>query len=192
MPVKRLTALFVENARAINGERVEYADEVTSGLHLRVSNNGHKSWSVLFRIGGRKGRMTLGTYPALSLADARTAAVEAIAKAQTGGDPVAERREKEARYGETVGEIGRAWVQQHAKPNNRSWWFQDRQLKLHVYPKLGSRAVSSLTRRDIIDLVDEVALKGGKADGRRRARRQAPPRGHDGGRQRASRAPLRP
>jgi hypothetical protein len=121
MPVKRLTALFVENARAVNGERVEYADEVTSGLHLRVSNNGHKSWSAVFRVGARKGRLTLGTYPALSLADARTSALKVIAKAQGGADPVAERREKEARYGETVEKIGRAWIEQHAKPNNRSW-----------------------------------------------------------------------
>ncbi|WP_163360677.1 integrase arm-type DNA-binding domain-containing protein, partial [Klebsiella aerogenes] len=75
--------------------------------------------------------MTLGTYPALSLADARTAALAVIAKAQAGDDPVSERREKEARYGETVEKIGRAWVEQHAKPNNRSWRFQERQLELY-------------------------------------------------------------
>src|SRR5829696_7829315 len=159
MPVKRLTAVFVENARAI-GERVEYADEVTSGLHLRVGNNGHKSWSVVLRVGGRKNRVTLGSYPALSLANARTAALAVIATAQAGDDPAAEQREKEARYGETVEKIGRAWVEQHAKPNNRSWRFQERQLELYAYPKLGGRAVSSLKRRDIIDLVDAIALKG--------------------------------
>ena len=164
MPVKRLTALFVENARAVDGERIEYADEVTTGLHLRVGNNSHKSWSVVFRIGGRKSRMTLGTYPALSLADARTRALEVIAKAQAGDDPAAEQRDKESRYGETVEKIGRSWVEQHAKPNNRSWRFQERQLELYVYPKLGNRAVSSLKRRDIIDLVDEIALKGCDAD----------------------------
>ena len=163
MPVKRLTAVFVEQARS-SGERVEYADELTPGLHLRVGNNGHKSWSVVFRVGGRKKRMTLGSYPALSLANARTAALAVIAKAQAGDDPLAERREKEARYGETVEKIGRAWVEQHAKPNNRSWRFQERQLELYVYPKLGSRSVSSLKRRDIIDLVDEIALKGRDAD----------------------------
>jgi len=166
MPVKRLTAVFVENARAI-GERVEYADEVTSGLHLRVGNNGHKSWSVVLRVGGRKNRVTLGSYPALSLANARTAALAVIATAQAGDDPVAERREKEARYGETVEKIGRAWVEQHSRPNNRSWRFQERQLELYVYPKLGNRAVSSLKRRDIIDLVDEIAVKG--RDGGRHA-----------------------
>ena len=47
-----LTSLFVENARAVDGERIEYADEVTKGLHLRVGANGHKSWSVFFSIGG--------------------------------------------------------------------------------------------------------------------------------------------
>ncbi|WP_204314565.1 hypothetical protein, partial [Stenotrophomonas maltophilia] len=49
-------------------------------------------------------------------------------------------------------------------PNNRSWRFQERQLELYVYPKLGSRAVSSLKRRDVIDLIDEIAMKGREAD----------------------------
>jgi integrase len=164
MPVKRLTAVSVEQARS-SGERVEYADELTPGLRLRVGNNGHKSWSVICRVGGRKKRMTLGSYPALSLANARTAALAVIAKAQAGDDPLADRREKEARYGETVEKIGRAWVEQHSKPNNRSWLFQERQLELHVYPKLGRRPVSSLKRRDIIDLVDEIAIKGGNGCG---------------------------
>ena len=141
MPVKRLTNLFVESARTSNGERIEYADELTRGLHLRIGSNGHKSWSVLFRIGGRKSRMTLGTCPALSLADARVRALEVIAKAQAGNDPGAEQRETEERYGETVEKIGRAWLEQHAKLNNRSWRFQEHQLELYVFPKLGSRAV---------------------------------------------------
>lgn len=159
MPVKRLTALFVENARTIGGERTEYADEVTSGLHLRVGNNGHKSWSAVFQIGDRKGRMTLGTYPAIKLAEARTMALQAIAKAQEGEDPVAERREKEARYGDTVEKIGRAWIEQHAKPNNRSWKFQERQLELYVFPRLGRRSAASLKRRDVIDLIDDITLR---------------------------------
>jgi integrase len=103
--------------------------------------------------------MTLGTYSSLSLADARARTLDVIAKAQAGDDPAAEQREKEARYDETVEKIGRAWVEQHARSNNRSWRFQERQLELYVYPKLGSRAVPSLKRRDIIDLVDEIALK---------------------------------
>ncbi|MFL5056584.1 MAG: tyrosine-type recombinase/integrase, partial [Microvirga sp.] len=151
--------MFVEQARS-SGERVEYADELTPGLHLRVGNNGHKSWSVVFRVGGRKNRMTLGIYPALSLANARAAALTVLAKAQVGDDPLAERREKEARHGETVEKIGRAWVEHHSRPNNRSWRFQQRQLELYVYPKLGNRAVSSLRRRDIIDLIDGIAVKG--------------------------------
>jgi Arm DNA-binding domain len=92
MPVKRLTTLFVENARAIEGNRIEYADEITPGLRLRIGSNGHKSWSAVFGIGDRKARMTLGTYPALSLAAARTAALAVMAKAHAGDDPVLEQR----------------------------------------------------------------------------------------------------
>jgi integrase len=156
--------LFVENAKAPPEGRIEYADEVTTGLHLRVGARGHKSWSAVFRIGARKGRMTLGTFPAISLSDARKLALEVIGKAQTGDDPVAERREKEARYGETVEKVGRAWIELHCKPNNRSWRFQERQLELYVFPTLGSRAISALRRRDIIELMDDIVAKGQKTD----------------------------
>src|SRR5207249_1213064 len=57
------------------------------GLALRISYGGRRSWVFFYRIGGRLRRMTLGTYPAVSLAEARQAWREARTEAQTGRDP---------------------------------------------------------------------------------------------------------
>ena len=46
----------------------------------------------MYRLGKRKVRLTLGTYPAMALAKARDEAKAALAKVQSGGDPVADRR----------------------------------------------------------------------------------------------------
>ncbi|MGJ5621506.1 Arm DNA-binding domain-containing protein [Sulfitobacter sp. MF3-043] len=46
-------------------------DELMVGLMLRVSVSGRKVLYLTKRIGGRNTRIELGTYPMLSLADAR-------------------------------------------------------------------------------------------------------------------------
>ena len=78
MPRVRLTDRFVANAKPTEGKRTDYFDEVTKGLTLRVSDNGG-TWTYHFTSprDGKRARLTLGTYPAISLSAARGAALEA-------------------------------------------------------------------------------------------------------------------
>jgi hypothetical protein len=78
--------------------RVDYTDEKTPGLMLRVSPKGVKSFAVLLIARGKRARLTLGKYPRLSLAQARGLALEAQSKAKGGEDP------RYAKKG-TVGEL---------------------------------------------------------------------------------------
>ena len=48
-------------------------DKGYPGLALRLSYGGKRSWVYFYSINGRLRRITLGAYPALSLADAREA-----------------------------------------------------------------------------------------------------------------------
>ena len=41
--------------------RKSYGD--INGLSLRVTSTNHKSWSIQYRVNGRKMRLTLGNYP---------------------------------------------------------------------------------------------------------------------------------
>ena len=77
---KRMTELFVRTVRA-RDRRAEFRDGHTRGLVLRVTPNGTKSWAVIYRrkSDARKRRYTIGAYPAISLADARTQAQAALA-----------------------------------------------------------------------------------------------------------------
>ena len=52
----------------------EHPDGKIPGLVIRVRETGGRSWAYRYRVNGRLRRLTLGTYPALGLADARTAA----------------------------------------------------------------------------------------------------------------------
>ncbi len=52
MPI--LTDTMVKAAKAAPGKRLAISDDRQVGLQLRVSDKGHKSWSVLYRANGSK------------------------------------------------------------------------------------------------------------------------------------------
>jgi Arm domain-containing DNA-binding protein len=82
-----LTDRFCDRAKSA-GAQTDYFDETVSGLALRVSKHGVKAWSFVYTApSGKRSRMTLGRYPATSLASARTLALEAREVVEAGKDP---------------------------------------------------------------------------------------------------------
>jgi len=63
MPRKKLTDLFVERIAPPSKGRLEYFDTTFPALALRVTDTGHKSWSLFYRTAGRLRRYTIGNYP---------------------------------------------------------------------------------------------------------------------------------
>ena len=71
MPQIRLTARFLETLKP-TGRRIDFFDADEPGLALRLSEHGRKTWCYLYHAQGsrRLRRLTLGTYPAVTLAAA--------------------------------------------------------------------------------------------------------------------------
>jgi Arm DNA-binding domain len=67
-----LTKLFVASVKPPSEGQIDYWDTHVSGFGVRVSAGGQKSWVAIYRHNGRLRRMTLGRYPTLSFADARS------------------------------------------------------------------------------------------------------------------------
>jgi hypothetical protein len=89
---KKLTDRYVECLKAPpSKERLEVFDATFPGLAIRVTNRGHKSWSVYCRANGRHVRYTIGPYPAFLPAAARKAASAALDRVQAGGPQRSER-----------------------------------------------------------------------------------------------------
>jgi hypothetical protein len=71
--------------KALGPKRVDVWDTVLQGFGVRVSPTGRKVWFVIAReVSGRQRRVTIGTYPAISLAEAREEARKIIHDAQLG------------------------------------------------------------------------------------------------------------
>ena len=153
--------------------RVEVRDAACPGLVLRLTKSGAASWSARGLLpDGRHGRVTLGTYPEVGLAEARKRARAATAAVQGGADPLAEKRAKRAEaeakrsaptvadkwqeWAEVAGRTamkGRGWSDSHA---GRVAWTLDRVVK----PEIGNRPLIETTREDWTALVASQHKKG--------------------------------
>src|SRR5262245_54352438 len=88
MPTRALTVLSVSRMKPPTRGQTDYFDKGYPGLALRVSYGGSMSWALFYRLhGGKLRRMTLGRYPAMSLADARAAWQDARRSVAKGENP---------------------------------------------------------------------------------------------------------
>ncbi|THF50757.1 Arm DNA-binding domain-containing protein [Allorhizobium terrae] len=81
---KKLTPKLLDNLPPAEGKRYEVRDELVTGLRIRISNAGNKVWYLATRVDGVSRRIKLGTYPVLSLKDAREQAQRILRDIQLG------------------------------------------------------------------------------------------------------------
>src|SRR5262245_53854103 len=87
---KKLTELMIERLKLPSGKRIEINDALAPGLVLRVNERGLRTWTVRYRLREEKAgvtksglpragagrRTTVGAWPAMGVAAARTRAQE--------------------------------------------------------------------------------------------------------------------
>ena len=87
--MKDLTTSFLNAAPLPKpGKRLEYRDGNVTGLALRVTSTGAKSWVYLYSLNNQKRRLTLGPFPAITLARAREIARGHERTVAEGEDPI--------------------------------------------------------------------------------------------------------
>lgn len=163
MPKRALTAAAVERLKPPEKGQVEHFDAGYPGLAFRTSYGGGRSWVYFYRAHGKLRRLTLGPYPALSLAEAREAWRRARDAVDRGEDPAAAKAEAKKREPDTVRSVGETFITKYARPRNRTADEVERMLALHLYPVLGTRPIEKVTRRDILDLLDTIEERASAA-----------------------------
>jgi Arm DNA-binding domain len=101
----KLTVKATDALRLAAGERDKiWFDDDIAGWGLRVRDGGKRVWIFQYAIGSRTRRLTFGTYPAMSVPDARLQAEQLHAQTKLGRDPAQEKADAKARAGETFGD----------------------------------------------------------------------------------------
>lgn len=156
----RLTATAVEKLNPPATGRKDVYDAEVPGLVLRLSSSGVKSWSFTYRVEGKPRRLTLGAFPGVSLKLARDRAREARAAVQRGEDPVEDKKtEEREKQLNGFAACARDYVEKYAKRRQRTWAETERVMEKLAIPAWGDKPVKEIRRRDVVELLDRVAVK---------------------------------
>ena len=167
MPRVALTDRFCSTAKSIGGQ-TDYFDATVSGLALRVTEQGRRSWCYLYTSprDGKRARATIGTYPATSLAVARGKALEAKGHVEAGEDPRLVLA-GQATAGMTVAGLVDAYLADPEKAALRSKAEIDRRLRKNVVPVIGEVKLAELRRRDVRNVTAAILKRGRKVEATR-------------------------
>lgn len=139
--------------------QAEFWDALVPGLALRVGAGGTKTWTVRYRAAGRQRRYKLGCFPTKSLADARDEARAVINAAQAGKDP-AQKRQEDRSDDTTFGALAAEVLEAKAGRRANTLRQYRQVLDVELLPKWKDRPANSITRRDVVLLVEAIARRG--------------------------------
>jgi integrase len=140
---------------------VDYSDLHQRGLIARVLPSGTIQFQVRYRLAGKQRRHTLGSYSdAFTLAKARKTARNTLTAIDAGADPAGARQAARQKPVDTIEALVATYLEKYAKPRKKSAAEDERVLTQYVLPKWKGRSVTSLTRRDVRDVLDTITERG--------------------------------
>lgn len=161
---KQLTNTEVKQAKS---QAKEYNLADGDGLMLRVKPSGSKLWIFNYSRPYTKKRanISFGSYPALSLADARTKRIGAKKLLAKDIDPKTHKEDvnqhKKIELNSTLQKVAIDWFEIKkttiAASTAKDTW---NALNNHIFPKLGKHPIKSLTPVIVIDVIKPLAAKG--------------------------------
>lgn len=145
----------------------EYNLSDSDGLALRIKPNGAKLWRFNYQrpISKKRASLSLGKYPALTLANARIKATEARELLAMGVDPKLQRdnvlKEKQAVLNNTFEIVANAWIElksSEVKPDTLKTISTT--LTNHIFPRIGKCPITEITAPMAIEALRPVEAKG--------------------------------
>jgi len=129
------------------GQRVSYADAKTTGLQVRVTSSGVKTFSIFRRIkGGQPERVTLGRFPDMTIEQARKLSARVNSAIEEGANPAELKR---AHKGEpTLTEFFDMYGIRHGQ-KKRAWSDDQQRFRDYLEKPLGKKKLSSITRESV-------------------------------------------
>ena len=154
VPPRRFTDRYLG---ALKPRATRYEVSEPSGLILRVSSGGAKTFQYFYRFSGRTRRMSLGRYPAVSLSEARKRLEAARELREKGVDPA------EGGAVETVAQLADEFYQRYLVPERKRPEIAKQILDADIVPALGTRKLADVTPRHIVSALDPIVDRGSRA-----------------------------
>ena len=175
-PIHKLTELSIKQAiKKANSSTKTIKISDGGGMYLQIHPNGSQYWRMNCRINGKQITLSFGIWPDVSLTQARMMQEESKGKIGKGINPIEEKREqsrlqleemlvkesKEDILKNTFKKVSIEWhkrqtlhwTEKHAREVLNS-------LKHHIYPDLGEKPISTITKQDVIANLRKLEAEG--------------------------------
>jgi len=165
---KKLSAQYLNS----NLDAGRYYDDNGTGLNIHVRKSGSKNWSQRLRINGKQIELGLGSYPTVSLTEARSLAAKNKALSAQGINPKTHKEKPTiiptfAEIADTVLEIKNAEL---TNEKHKAQWRST--LEQYAFPTIGSLPVNQITVDHIHSLLETIWLQKTETASRLRGRIQ--------------------
>ncbi|HFK8505559.1 Arm DNA-binding domain-containing protein [Pseudomonas aeruginosa] len=137
------------------------------GLRLVVKESGRKSWLLRFQLSGRRREMGLGSYPQVSLKEARLEASSKRRQLIDGIDPLAARDAERAAQREvlraeagkklTFEALAKDYCETHGKDWSDKWrkgWL--RKLELYAFARIGKLTTCQIDTEQVLNVLRPI------------------------------------
>ncbi|WGL57008.1 tyrosine-type recombinase/integrase [Kluyvera intermedia] len=136
-----------------------------SGLSLLIEPNGSKGWRFRYRFDGKPKMLSLGTYPLVSLTDARQKRDEAKKLVASGINPSdvrkRDKQERQNEIGNTFEAIAREWYEK--RTDRWSAGYAEEMMKTFetdVFPFIGGRPIAEIKPMELMGVLSRLDERG--------------------------------
>ncbi|MBI2801860.1 MAG: integrase arm-type DNA-binding domain-containing protein [Gammaproteobacteria bacterium] len=131
------------------------------GLFMLVAANGGRWWHLKYRFGGKEKLLSLGTYPEVSLKDARDKRDALRKQIAAKIDPSDVRRDEKAAREYTFEVVARLYIAARSKKwSRRTLELVTSRLEKGLFPKIGKRPIRLILARELLRVLEPIQARG--------------------------------
>ena len=135
------------------------------GLQLHIVPTGGKLWRMAYRFDGKQKTLAVGSYPEVTLAQARERRDAARKLLASGVDPMAQRKAdktaKQSANANTFEAVARQWWGGWSPARSpRHADYVIRRLEADVFPAIGRRPIAEIEAPELVALVKAIERRG--------------------------------
>jgi integrase len=141
------------------------ADTEVKGFVARRLPSGLVTYGLRYRVAGRQRWFALGIHGRITPDKARKLAKQRVGEVAADRDPAADRQaalvKAMAAKANTVNAVLDGFFERHVRDKLRTARAYERVFNVYVRPRLGTKGIHELRRRDIVDMLDAVEDENG-------------------------------
>ena len=135
------------------------------GMFALIHPNGSKYWRLKYRVAGKEKLLALGSFPDVSIDEARDKRREARKLLADGVDPSQHKQERRRVEKLNASNSFEAIAREWHETNKAKWTEQHgarilRRLEANIFPALGKRPIAEIKPAEILEAIRKVEARG--------------------------------